>query len=176
MRPSYCRIVLLLSWMLSAVALKLPLSRSALVKGGLALAAAPLTQQPAIADEPLKGAKAFIGSWKFEASKGPTGELIFKRNGEVELRHGTEQQVIGIGAVPWQYVAPKGSDTMVSLSFTLDCESERNVLIYQGTVNSAGGPQRQMEGSVETGRAEIGARGGDYGRKRVGSFTAVPVL
>ena len=122
--------------------------------------------------EQLTGAKSFIGSWKYEATKGPSGELVFLKNGEVELRSREDpSSVIGVGAVPWKYVSPKGRDTIVSVSFTLDADGQDDVLILQGTLDSAGEQGRIMEGSIETGRAEVGARGGGP-RKRIGSFSA----
>lgn len=123
--------------------------------------------------EKLTGANSFIGNWKYEGTKGPpTGELVFLKNGEVELRSLNDPSIIlGVGAVPWKYVSPKGQDTMVKLSFTIDADDEDDVLIFQGELDSAGGPDRMIEGSIETGRAEVGARGGGP-RKRVGSFAA----
>ena len=145
--------------------------RRLLLNAGVAAALGGV--RPAAAKSEI--AKSFIGKWKLEASKGPSGELVFLRNGEVELRDGTTK--IGIGAVPWQFVPPKGTDSMVTVSWTLDCEGERNVLIYQGSLDAAKeASDRVMEGVIETGRAELGARGGDYGRKRVGSFSAQPVV
>lgn len=129
--------------------------------------------------EPLTGAKSFIGSWRYEGrGRGPEiGKLVFLKNGEVEFRSLEEEKedslstVLGVGAVPWKYVSPKGGDTIVTVTFTLDVDGEDDVLIFQASLDSAGGPQRVMEGSIETGRAEIGARGGGP-RKRVGSFKA----
>ena len=167
---------LLLLWFTSALTLQCGPSyrRRALLNAGAALSIFPLGgTQPAAAKD--NAAKSFIGKWKLDATKGPSAELVFLRNGEVELRDGSSK--VCIGAVPWQYAAPKGGDSVVTLSWTLDCESERNVLIYQGTLDSAKDPAtRVMEGFIETGRAELGASGGDYGRKRVGSFSAMPVL
>ena len=120
--------------------------------------------------ESLKGANSFIGNWQLEATKGPSGELVFLGDGDVELR-GPGAEVVAVSAVPWRYVSPKGGDTTVEVSFTLDCECEKDVLIYQGTFDLAAGPGRIMRGSIETGRAEIGAKGGGP-RKNVGMFTA----
>jgi len=123
--------------------------------------------------EKLAGANSFIGAWDYTGTKGPpAGELVFLKNGDVELRSLDDSSVlIGIGAVPWKYVSPKGPDTMVRVSFTVDVEGQDDVFIFQGVLDSAGGPDRIMEGSIETGRAEVGARGGGP-RKRVGSFAA----
>jgi hypothetical protein len=125
--------------------------------------------------EALKGANSFIGSWKYEATKGISqGELVFLKNGEVELRSGSDDgspTVIAVGAVPWKYVSPKGADTMVTVTFTLDEDGQDDVLIFQGLVDSAGGPDRVLEGKIATGRAEIGARGSGP-MKQVGSFKA----
>jgi hypothetical protein len=120
--------------------------------------------------EPLKGAKSFIGSWKYEATKGtPEGVLVFLKNGEVELRSSEDSStVIAVGAVPWKYVSPKGSDTMVVVTFTLD-NGEDDVLIFDGLVDSVGGPDRVLQGTISKGRAEIGARGGGP-LKEIGSF------
>ena len=120
--------------------------------------------------EKLTGANAFIGKWSYEATKGVArGILVFLKNGEVELRS-EDGEVIAVGAVPWKYVSPKGGDTIVTLTFTLDEYDQDDVLIFQGKLDSAGGPQRKMEGSIATGRAEIGARGS--GPNKVGSFQA----
>eukprot|EP00591_Stephanopyxis_turris_P002177 CAMPEP_0195530174 /NCGR_PEP_ID=MMETSP0794_2-20130614/32976_1 /TAXON_ID=515487 /ORGANISM="Stephanopyxis turris, Strain CCMP 815" /LENGTH=193 /DNA_ID=CAMNT_0040661623 /DNA_START=143 /DNA_END=725 /DNA_ORIENTATION=- len=121
--------------------------------------------------EKLTGAMSFIGSWRYEANAGPkTGELVFLKNGEVELRSLDDSSVVvGVGAVPWKYVSPKGGDTIVNVSFTIDAGED--VLILQGAVDSAGGQERVLEGSIETGRAEVGARGGGP-RKKIGSFSA----
>uniref|UniRef100_A0A7S1ZE36 Plastid lipid-associated protein/fibrillin conserved domain-containing protein n=1 Tax=Trieres chinensis TaxID=1514140 RepID=A0A7S1ZE36_TRICV len=123
--------------------------------------------------EQLKGANAFIGVWRYTATKGiPEGELVFLKNGDVELRSAKDSStVIGIGAVPWKYISPKGTDTMVTVTFTLDEDDQDNVLIFQGTLDSAAGPDRTMEGEIATGRAEIGARGGGP-IKKVGTFKA----
>ncbi len=131
--------------------------------------------------EPLKGANSFIGSWKYEGTKGiPQGELVFLKNGEVELRsiatssNGDDDyssRVLAVGAVPWKYISPKGANTMVTVSFTLDEDGQDDVLIFEGVVDSAGGPERTLEGIIATGRAEIGARGSGP-MKQVGSFKA----
>ena len=123
--------------------------------------------------EKLSGANSFIGKWKYEATKGiRQGELVFLKNGEVELRSVEDTtRVIAVGAVPWKYVSPKGSDTMVTVTFTLDEEGQDDVLVFQGVLDAAGGPNREMEGAIATGRAEIGARGSGP-MKKVGSFKA----
>jgi hypothetical protein len=121
--------------------------------------------------EALKGAKAFIGAWEYEATVGiPSGKLVFLKNGEVELRDTKNEQVMGVGAVPWKYGTVKGSENLVVVTFTLDQDQE-DVLIYEGILDSAGGPERVMEGTVSIGRAEIGARGSGP-RKEVGTFSA----
>lgn len=121
--------------------------------------------------EKLSGANSFIGKWKYEATKGiPQGELVFLKNGEVELRSIEDKtRVVAVGAVPWKYVSPKGSDTMVTVTFTLDEDGQDDVLIFQGVLDAAGGPNREMEGAIATGRAEIGARGSGP-MKKIGSF------
>ncbi len=123
--------------------------------------------------EALTGANSFIGVWKYTATKGiPEGELVFLKNGDVELRSAEDSAtVIGVGAVPWKYVSPKGTDTMVTVTFTLDEDDQDNVLIFKGTLDSSGGPDRTMEGEISTGRAEIGARGSGP-MKKVGTFNA----
>eukprot|EP00957_Ditylum_brightwellii_P012201 921770-Ditylum_brightwellii.AAC.1 len=123
--------------------------------------------------EKLKGANSFIGRWKYEADKGiENGQVVFLKNGEVELRsYNDPSMVVAVGAVPWKYVSPKGSDTMVTVTFTLDEDGEDDVLIFQGTLDSAGGPDRMMTGAIATGRAEIGARGSGP-MKKIGSFQA----
>ncbi|GFH54118.1 hypothetical protein CTEN210_10594 [Chaetoceros tenuissimus] len=90
--------------------------------------------------EKLTGANAFIGKWSYEATKGvERGILVFLKNGEVELRS-EDGEVIAVGAVPWKYVSPKGTDTIVTLTFTLDEYDQDDVLIFQGKLDSAGGP------------------------------------
>lgn len=121
--------------------------------------------------EALKGAKAFIGTWKYEATTGiPSGTLIFLKNGEVELWDDDHGQLLGVGAVPWKYGTVKGSENLVLVTFTLDQDQE-DVLIYQGTLDASGGPARVLQGTVSIGRAEIGARGSGP-RKEVGTFSA----
>ncbi len=123
--------------------------------------------------EALSGANAFIGVWSYSATAGiPEGELVFLKNGDVELRSAEDSAtVIGVGAVPWKYVSPKGTDTMVTVTFTLDEDDQDNVLIFKGILDSSGGPDRIMEGEISTGRAEIGARGSGP-MKKVGTFKA----
>uniref|UniRef100_A0A7S3QJ92 Uncharacterized protein n=1 Tax=Chaetoceros debilis TaxID=122233 RepID=A0A7S3QJ92_9STRA len=123
--------------------------------------------------EELKGANSFIGVWSYTATKGiKEGDLVFLKNGDVELRSADDSStVIGVGAVPWKYVSPKGADTMVTVTFTLDEDDQDNVLIFQGTMDVAGGLDRTLEGEISTGRAEIGARGNGP-LKKAGSFKA----
>jgi len=124
--------------------------------------------------EPLVGAKSFIGNWKYEGSVGPPeGQLVFLKNGDVELRSLQDSSVLlGISAVPWKYVSAKKDNTVVTVSFTIDgTDGQDDVLIFQGTLDSAGGPNRIMKGTIDTGRAEIGARGSGP-RQNVGTFTA----
>ena len=123
--------------------------------------------------EQLKGANAIIGNWDYEATKGiKQGRLVFLKNGEVELRSTDDlSTVVAVGAVPWKYISPKGTDTLVTVTFTLDEDNEEDVLIFQGLFDAAAGPSRIMEGSIATGRAEIGARGSGP-MKRIGSFKA----
>jgi len=135
--------------------------------------------------EQLKGAKSFIGSWRYQANVEPSeGELVFLADGDVELRNLTtsrtgdsESDILAVGAVPWKYAsASKG--TMVTVSFTLDVEGQDDVLILQGNLDYSAAVSKgrfRMEGSIETGRAEIGARGAGP-RTRVGSFSATRLL
>ena len=99
--------------------------------------------------EPLAGAKAFIGPWRLACEDGPSGLLNFLRNGDVELRSIESSAIVGLGTQPWTYVSPKAPDTIVRLSWDIDC-GEAGILRYQGTLDSAGGPTRQLLGSFET--------------------------
>ena len=117
--------------------------------------------------EPLTGAKAFIGEWRLaEASEpgGPSGRLVFLRNGDVELRS-VGGALLGAGVQPWTYVSPRAPDTVVRLSFTLDCEG--GVGAFDATLDAADGPTRLMRGSYSVG----------VGRARgTGAFSATPVV
>ena len=119
--------------------------------------------------EALKGASSFIGTWQLGGaeSAGPRGVLSLLKSGDVELR-AASGSVIGLGTAPWTYVSPKGSETMVSIRFTLDVDDPdrdgfSGVFVYQGTLDSAGGPERVMVGVVNT------------NGRQAGSFSAAPV-
>lgn len=116
--------------------------------------------------EPLKGANAFIGQWEFSATEGPSaGILTLSRTGDVELlARDSTNKIIALSTEPWTYVSTKGKDTMVRLRFNLDVNTvDYGVLTYQGTVDSAGGPERAMEGTIIS----------EYGRQ-IGGFLARP--
>ncbi len=68
--------------------------------------------------EALTGVNSFIGVRKYTVTKGiPEGELVFLNNGDIELRStGDSVIVICIGGVPWKYVSPKGTDTIVTVT------------------------------------------------------------
>ena len=113
--------------------------------------------------EKLKGANAFIGTWKLYCTDGPSGLLSLLRDGDVELRSGAGN-LIGTGVAPWSYrQAEKGTgSTSVPVRFSVDVSgSEWDVLYFSGAVDAEGGPERRLEGSLSTG----------YGR-RVGDFVA----
>ena len=119
--------------------------------------------------EPLTGAKAFIGEWRLveagAAEPGaPSGRLVFLRNGDVELRS-EGGALVGVGVQPWTYVSPRAPDTVVRLSFTLDCEG--GVGAFDATLDAAGGPARVMRGSYTVGAGRT---------SRAGVFEATPVV
>ena len=134
------------------------------------LISAPAVAQPPLVGrfEPLKGALSFIGRWEYTATVGPSGELRFLKSGDVELVDTGSQSTIAVSASPWKYESSKAGDEEISISFTLDVD---DVFILSGSLDSMGGPGRLMKGIVETGRAEIGARGGGP-REKIGEFTA----
>ena len=134
------------------------------------LMSAPAVAQPPLVGrfEPLKGALSFIGRWEYTATVGPSGELRFLKSGDVELVDTGSQSTIAVSASPWKYESSKAGDEEISISFTLDVD---DVFILSGSLESMGGPGRLMKGIVETGRAEIGARGGGP-REKIGEFTA----
>jgi hypothetical protein len=120
--------------------------------------------------EALTGARAFIGSWQLLSSNdGPSGVLLFLKNGDVELRL-EDGSLVGTGAQPWTYVSPKAPETEVRLSFTLDCGEQRGVLSFDGTLDSAGGPTRVLSGGFEGGDVRSGGK--LVGLKQTGTFTA----
>ena len=113
--------------------------------------------------ERLKGANSFIGVWEFESSLGiRSGNLSLLKNGDVELRKSsgdnTAESLVGVGAVPWKYLSPKGSDSLVTLYFTLDEDGEDNVLIFQGTFD-ANMDEKVMDGTIAVGGANFSSRG-----------------
>ena len=61
-------------------------------------------------------------------------EHVFSKNGNVQLQLLDDLSVVlGVGVVPWEYVSPKGVDTVVRVSFTIDAvDGEDDVLIFQG--------------------------------------------
>jgi len=112
--------------------------------------------------ERLKGANSFIGVWEFESTKGiRSGNLSLLKNGDVELRKSSEddtaQALVGVGAVPWKYVSPKRSDSLVTLYFALDEDGEDDVLIFQGTFD-INADERVMNGTITVGGANISSR------------------
>jgi hypothetical protein len=145
----------------------------------LAAACRPAWIQPAHADlaeaaangfplvgrfEKLKGANAFIGAWDFAATTGPDGLLYLRKNGDVELTSSEGGNILGLGTQPWSYVSAKGRETIVSLRFDCDVSTaDYGILNYEATVDSEGGPEREMEGLIFS----------DRGRQ-VGGFKARP--
>jgi hypothetical protein len=111
----------------------------------------------------LKGASSFIGEWRLYSTAGPQGLLTFLKSGDVELR-APDGRVVGLSVAPWTYVSPSNGKTMVRVRFSIDADSEEGVLYFQGTVDSAGGPEREMSGSLST----------TSGRE-LGTFTAQPM-
>ena len=126
----------------------------------------------ALSGEPLSGAKAFIGSWQLSSSgSGPSGELCFLRNGDVELRSSDSGHLLGASAQPWTYISPKLPDTIIRLSFTLDCGALGGVLSYDGTFDVSDGSARVIRGGFEGGEV-WGSNGKLIGLKQMGTFTA----
>ena len=109
--------------------------------------------------EPLTGAKFFIGTWALFADEGPSGQLSFLRNGDVELRSG-DGALLAAGAQTWSYVSPKTPDTIVRLSFALDCGPgayDYSVGSRKGGVLLQKGGVFTYEGKLDS-AADIGAR------------------
>ena len=99
--------------------------------------------------EALKGAKSFIGRWELLTTEGPQGDLQLSKSGDVELRERGSNRILGYGTEPWSYFSAKGDDTLVRLSFNVDVDTaDYGVLVYRGVVDSAGGPDRVMEGTI----------------------------
>ena len=112
--------------------------------------------------EALKGANAVIGEWDLATSTGPDGLLFLRKNGDVELTR--QGKILGLGTDSWTYVSAKGKETIVKLRFDLDVSTEDyGVLTYEATVDSAGGPERVMDGLIFSDRG-----------KQVGGFKASP--
>ena len=112
--------------------------------------------------EALKGANAFIGEWDLATMTGPDGLLFLRKNGDVELTR--QGKILGLGTDSWTYVSAKGKETIVKLRFDLDVSTEDyGVLTYEATVDSAGGPERVMDGLIFSDRG-----------KQVGGFKASP--
>ena len=116
--------------------------------------------------ERLKGANAFIGTWRLDCTDGPSGTtLSLLRDGDVELRSAAGA-LLGTGAAPWSYAQADKGSAIVRVRFSVDVSGgEWDVLYFSGAVDAEGGPARTLEGSLSTG----------YGRK-VGDFVASPVL
>jgi hypothetical protein len=119
--------------------------------------------------EPLRGAKSFIGTWELFTTESPSGMLTLFKNGDVELRKGgTSGAVIGVGTGAWKYIAPKGEETLVKLTFTMDVEGDDGgIFVYEGTLDSAAGPDRALEGSLFTAGRTL---------RRIGGFSARPLV
>ena len=107
--------------------------------------------------EPLKGAKSFIGRWRLYSTDGPQGELVFLKDGDVELRS-EAGKLLGASVSAWTYKSPPKGENVVRVSFTLDVVSTGDVLYFQGAVDSAAGPARTLAGSI----ASSGRRVGDF--------------
>ena len=110
--------------------------------------------------ERLQGARAFIGAWQLACTDGPLGTLVLKGDGDVELRDRLSGRLLGTGIAPWSYTQP-GKDgapeTAVRVRFSLDVSgSEWDVLYFSGAVDSDGGPERQLRGSLSTANRKVG--------------------
>ena len=117
--------------------------------------------------ERLQGARAFIGAWQLACTDGPLGTLVLKGDGDVELRDRLSGRLLGTGIVPWSYAQPGkdgAAETAVRVRFSLDVSgSEWDVLYFSGAVDSDGGPERQLRGSLST------------ANRKVGDFVATPM-
>ena len=109
--------------------------------------------------EKLSGANAFIGDWSLYCTEGPSGTLSLLRDGDVELR-APDGQLVGTSAAPWTYTQSEKGETTVQVRFSVDVSgSEWDVLLFTATVDTEGGPERKLEGSLTTGN---GRKVGDF--------------
>jgi hypothetical protein len=109
--------------------------------------------------EKLSGANAFIGDWSLMCTEGPAGTLSLLRDGDVELR-ALDGQLVGTSATPWTYKQREKGETTVQVFFSVDVSgSEWDVLLFTATVDTEGGPERKLEGSLTTGN---GRKVGDF--------------
>ena len=112
--------------------------------------------------EKLSGANAFIGDWSLQCAGGeglPSGTLSLLRDGDVELR-APDGKLVGTSAAPWTYKQREKGKTTVQVSFSVDVSgSEWDVLFFSATVDTEGGPERKLEGSLTTGN---GRKVGDF--------------
>ena len=109
--------------------------------------------------EKLSGANAFIGDWSLMCTAGPTGTLSLLRNGDVELR-ALDGKLVGTSAAPWTYTQREKGETTVQVFFSVDVSgSEWDVLFFTATVDTEGGPERKLEGSLASGN---GRKVGDF--------------
>ena len=110
--------------------------------------------------ERLQGARAFIGAWQLACTDGPLGTLVLKGDGDVELRDRLSGRLLGTGIAPWSYAQPGkdgAAETAVRVRFSLDVSgSEWDVLYFSGAVDSDGGPERQLRGSLSTANRKVG--------------------
>jgi 23S rRNA pseudouridine2457 synthase len=115
---------------------------------------------------PLKGATSFIGPWRLYSTEGPQGVLVLRKDGDAELRASATGQLLAASVAPWTYKSPQGSDTLVRVLFSLDVTDSAydDVLYFEGLVDSAAGPTRELRGTIRTG----------FGRL-VGDFSANPM-
>ena len=109
--------------------------------------------------EKLSGAKAFIGDWSLVCTEGPSGTLSLLGDGDVELR-APDGQLVGTSAAPWTYTQREKGETTVQVRFSVDVSGgEWDVLLFTATVDTEGGPERKLEGSLTTGN---GRKVGDF--------------
>jgi hypothetical protein len=115
---------------------------------------------------PLKGASAFVGSWRVHATNdGPSGTLIFLSDGDVELRDAPDGKLIGVSASPWTYQSTKkGEASLVRVQFSLDSDLTGCVLYLEGEVDASLGSERRLSGVVRSGTG-----------RHVGEFKAEPL-
>ena len=109
--------------------------------------------------ERLSGAKAFIGDWSLMCTEGPSGTLSLLGDGDVELR-APDGQLVGTSAAPWTYTQREKGETTVQVRFSVDVSGgEWDVLLFTAMVDTEGGPERKLEGSLTTGN---GRKVGDF--------------